>query len=229
MAVLNSAVEDATRPIDTIRHQAKTVTVGISRPQELLPPVFATALEKLTVSPARLREGDRRLLRAVSPLVTDVVGGMLYKVLRTIRGGLVAATKEVPPIQVERRFGISEGRPSRYDTASSAAGSKRTALRLERTVWSPGHSGMESLVVIPLFEDGNHECDGLVLLHLRFADQASYDQKLGALNAMGTRYHELVERMEELSGSTDLREFLSRISPRDLMLLPIDGLVLSNI
>lgn len=229
MAVLNSAVEDATRPIDTIRHQAKTVTVGISRPQEILPAVFATALEKLMVSPARLRESDRRLLRAVSPLVTDVVGGMLYKVVRTIRGGLVAVTKEAPPIQVERRFGISEGRPSRYDTASSAGGSKRTALRLERTVWSPGHSGMESLVVIPLFEDGKHQCDGLVLLHLHFADQASLDQKLGVLNAMGTRYHELVERLEELSGSTDLRDFLSRISPRDLMLLPIDGLVLSNI
>lgn len=88
---------------------------------------------------------------------------------------------------------------------------------------------MESLVVIPLFEDGKHECDGLILLHLHFADQASHDQKLGVLNAMGTRYHELVERLEELSGSTDLREFLSRISPRDLMLLPIDGLVLSNI
>ncbi|GAB7024275.1 SIS domain-containing protein [Salidesulfovibrio brasiliensis] len=31
---LNKAIEEMTRPIDTIRHQAKTVTVGISRPKE---------------------------------------------------------------------------------------------------------------------------------------------------------------------------------------------------
>jgi len=34
LTVLNKAIEEMTRPIDTIRHQAKTVTVGISRPQE---------------------------------------------------------------------------------------------------------------------------------------------------------------------------------------------------
>ncbi|BCS88427.1 SIS domain-containing protein [Pseudodesulfovibrio sediminis] len=34
LTVLNKAIEEMTRPIDTIRHQAKTVTVGISRPQQ---------------------------------------------------------------------------------------------------------------------------------------------------------------------------------------------------
>ncbi|BDQ34904.1 SIS domain-containing protein [Pseudodesulfovibrio portus] len=33
LTTLNKAIEEMTRPIDTIRHQAKTVTVGISRPQ----------------------------------------------------------------------------------------------------------------------------------------------------------------------------------------------------
>ncbi len=33
LTILNKAIEEMTRPIDTIRHQAKTVTVGISRPQ----------------------------------------------------------------------------------------------------------------------------------------------------------------------------------------------------
>jgi len=34
LTILNKAIEEMTRPIDTIRHQAKTVTVGISRPQK---------------------------------------------------------------------------------------------------------------------------------------------------------------------------------------------------
>jgi glucosamine--fructose-6-phosphate aminotransferase (isomerizing) len=34
LLLLNKTVEELTRPIDTIRHQAKTVTVGISRPQQ---------------------------------------------------------------------------------------------------------------------------------------------------------------------------------------------------
>lgn len=34
LTIINKAIEEMTRPIDTIRHQAKTVTVGISRPQQ---------------------------------------------------------------------------------------------------------------------------------------------------------------------------------------------------
>jgi len=34
LSILNTIIMEMTRPIDTIRHQAKTVTVGISRPQE---------------------------------------------------------------------------------------------------------------------------------------------------------------------------------------------------
>lgn len=228
ISILNAALEDATRPIDTIRHQAKTVTVGISRPQEVLPQAFAIALEQLELTPGQLREQDRKLLRLVSPIIAKVNGGMLYRVAKTAEAGAEAFTGRAPWIEVTARFGISAGRTSRYDTANPAAGSKRTALRLERIVWSPGHSGMESLVVVPLFNEESHECDKVVLLHLEFLPQASVDRKLGILKAMGDRYNEVVERLEELSSTTDLEDFLEKITPRDLMLLPIDSLILSH-
>lgn len=220
--ILNAAVEEATRPIDTIRHQAKTVTVGISRPQEILPPVFAIALEELDVVPGQLREQDRRLLRIVSSIVRGVSGGILYRVVK------VAFREKTPWVKVQTRFGCSAGRASRYDIANPAGGSKRTALRLERTVWSQGRSGLESLVVIPLFNEQQHECDAVALLHVEFLPQASVEQKLGILKAMGDRYHEVIERLEELSNAVDLDDFLGRITPRDLMLLPIDSLILTH-
>ena len=42
-AALTKAIEELTRPVDAIKHQAKTVTVGISRSDETLLQVAARA------------------------------------------------------------------------------------------------------------------------------------------------------------------------------------------
>jgi len=226
--ILNKAIEEMTRPIDTIRHQAKTVTVGISRPQEALPDILLKALAELAVSPAQIREADRRLLGSVSYVISGVDGGMLYDLVKPVAPVGVGLREGAPLIRVVRKFGSSEGRASRYDQPRAAGGSKRTALRLERVVWSPGKSGAENLVLIPIFDETSGDCRGTALFHLKYVPQASLQQKTGVLRAMGDRYHEVVERLEELSNSCTLEEFLERVTPRDLMLAPVDGLILSN-
>ncbi len=222
IAILNSAIEDMTRPIDTIRHQAKTVTVGISRPQEVLPPVLLSALEQLSVLPGHIREQDRRLLRTVSPIIVAVQGGLLYKIVKATQAGQGSGH---PAIQVTGRFGVCVGRPSRYDRPKPAGGSKRTTLRVERAVWSSGPDGSESLLLLPLFDEEVSESNGVILLHLIFAEQASIQQKMAVLRALGTRYHDVMEWLEEISNSRSLEDVLSVVSPRDLVLAPVEGLV----
>ncbi len=217
ISIINKAVEEMTRPIDSIRHQAKTVTVGITRPQEILPPILLVALEALAIDPTQVREIDRRLLRLVSPIIEDVIGGLYYELTQVPGQG--------PWMRVARRMGFCVDKPSRYDMARSVGGSKRTALRLERSVWSAGPRGDENLLIAPIFQEDTAECVGIALFHLLFQKQASAAMKLTILKGLGSRYYELVERLEEVSSPTPVDVFLESVSPRDLILAPIDRLV----
>jgi glucosamine--fructose-6-phosphate aminotransferase (isomerizing) len=227
ISILNRAVEELTRPVDTIRHQAKTVTVGISRPQEIIPRFAGVALEKLAVSPAGIQEVDRRLLRIVSPVVSGFNGGLYYSIVRGSEA-MPENHGRGPWLHLEKRFGSSEGIASRYDVPRPAGGSKRTALRVGRSVWSSGHLSKENLLLIPVFDQDMDERQGVLLFHVDFVAHTSREQKLDLLKALGNRYHELVERLEELSGSFNLEEFLDNVSPRDLILASIDSLILSK-
>jgi glucosamine--fructose-6-phosphate aminotransferase (isomerizing) len=220
IGILNKAIEEMTRPIDSIRHQAKTVTVGISRPQEILPPVLLTALEALSASPAHVKELDRRMLRLVSPIISKVIGGLYYDMVKVAGDG--------PWVKATRRFGWCADKPSRYDRPRSLAGSKRTALRLERSIWSSGPGGDENLLIIPMLAEQTGECGGIALFHVEFQPQASVQQKLTVLRGLGSRYHDIVERLEEVSNSLSLEKVLELVSPRDLILAPVEALIPSR-
>jgi glutamine---fructose-6-phosphate transaminase (isomerizing) len=217
ISILNKAIEEMTRPIDTIRHQAKTVTVGISRPQEILPAILLGACELLRVEAAQIKEQDRRILRLVSPAISGVMGGVFYDVVLMPGDGSF--------IQATRKTGVCEGKDSRYDQPRLVGGSKRTALRLERTIWTSGPKGDENLVIVPLFDEESGEAKGIILFHLAFASQVATQQKMGILRGLGSRYHEFVERIEEVSSKSGLEAILERTSPRDLILAPVEKII----
>jgi glucosamine--fructose-6-phosphate aminotransferase (isomerizing) len=215
-----------TRPIDTIRHQAKTVTVGISRPQEILPRILLAAFERLAVLPTQMREHDRLMLRQVAPVISEITGGLHYSVVKVSNDGApVGVAAGSPWIRVTHRFGVCDGKPSRYDEARAIGGSKRTALRVERAIWSSGPDGLERLLLVPIFDEDNGDCSGIVLFHLNFVPQASVQQKLAVLQGMGNRYHDLIERLEEISYPGNLEEALEKILPEDLILAPMEKLI----
>lgn len=228
ITILKRALEEVTRPIDTIRHQAKTVTVGISRPQELITPLLLKAIEKLCGRVDHIKESDMRMLRNLSPIIGEVEGGLYYKVLPETEGLLPPCPPDSPYIQTVARHGICEAKASRYDEPNCAGGTKRTSLRMRRAIWSSGRLGEESLLVVPLYTDRNGECTGLLLFHVVFVQQASLQQKLSALKGLGNRYYEVIERLEDSTHSYSLDDFLGSISPRDLVLTPVENLVLGK-
>jgi glutamine---fructose-6-phosphate transaminase (isomerizing) len=225
IVILSKAIEEMTRPIDSIRHQAKTVTVGISRPQEALPSLLLKAMEILGVNPGWITEQDKRVIKVVAQVIHDVKGGMLYSVGAALKPSLI--TRDFFPIHVVARFGFSEGKQSRYDQPSPAGGSKRTALRLRRAIWSSGKGGKESLLVLPLFNDDSGECHNLALFHVDFVEEATISQKTNILRALGSRFHDVVEKLQEQNSSCSMEDFIARVTPRELVLSPIESLILS--
>lgn len=228
ISILTKAIEEMTRPIDSIRHQAKTVTVGISRPQESLAPIFLNALEKLHVSPATVRDLDRPALRAMASVIEQISGGMVYELSEKPSTPSYLSETDHPLIQVTRRFGFCENKASRYDEPRKVGGSKRTALRLGRMVLSSGKAGLENLLIIPLQDQRTRTCGAIVLFHLQFVEKASLQQKLSLLKSLGPRYDEVIERLEEIAIPQPLENLLEQICPRDLILAPLDTILLAR-
>ena len=81
VAALTRAIEELTRPIDTIKHQAKTVTVGISRSDEgiidrpLVQAVLAAGAGRDVISYRTLK-----VLADLDPAVAEVHGYTRYRI-----------------------------------------------------------------------------------------------------------------------------------------------------
>ena len=132
-AALTKAIEELTRPIDAIKHQAKTVTVGISRSDETLLQVPLVQEVLATGAPATASRTARlRTLVALDPAVDAVVG--LDPLPHRRRPEPAGAT-----IDVVDRGGIARDIPSR--TADEPDAARYQAPRRER---ARGHGGARS-------------------------------------------------------------------------------------
>ncbi len=216
IALMKAACDELSRPIDSIRHQAKTVTVGISRPQKDIAPLLQRALAELGVAPAGLAERDRQLLIALSSFLAGVEGGALYRI---VGGPYEWEGEESPEIQIVRRIGSSVGRTSNFDQPGLAAGSKRRALRLGRAIVSTGPNNSESLLLVPVFDEQQWVIENLALLHIAVIPQASLQQKSTLLKELGY-YEDAFEAFQEVRTSGNFAAFVEATSPHDLIFTP---------
>jgi glucosamine--fructose-6-phosphate aminotransferase (isomerizing) len=185
LEILNRLVDETTRPVDTIRHQAKTVTVGISRPQEEISAMLVGALESLGVVPANLKQDDQRLLEVLSPVVSGVPAGLLYEIKDKKELDIGA---QPALIQAIKGMGASKVEDSRYTSPQPVKGTKRMVLRTGRTAYSTGSDGSETIIISPAYIGGGLSCSHEVLLHLEIVPEATLQQKLAILLQLGNKY-----------------------------------------
>ena len=220
LSALNPVIDDLTRPIDTIRHQAKTVTVGISRPQQEVSPLILDALTTLAVAESRLAERDREMLEMLSPLVTAVEGCVLYDVTRGDDPALSSWT-----LLAVKALGGSHLADSRYRVPSLAEGSKKKALRTGSATTASGRHGGENLLVVPLQAPSGNAVNGLLLLHLAVTPKASLQQKVAVLKAIDHKYDELTEQLAERLPSLAADKALGDTDPRLLIFAGIHDIL----
>ena len=207
--VLNHVIEDLTRPIDTIRHQAKTVTVGISRPQAEVSPLILDVLSRLQVAFTDLADRDRITLESLSPLITDVEGAIVYDVVA--RNGDADAPEWV--LKANRALTSQQVQMSHYVHPTPASGTKRRALRTGSAVTGTGHLGNDTLLVLPLYSPSATAITGLLLLHIEVVREASLQQKLSILKNLGNKFDELTEHVADHVPGKTLNQILGDSAP----------------
>ena len=209
---LTRAIEELTRPIDAIKHQAKTVTVGISRSDEgvmdraLVQEVLATGAGRDVLAYRTLK-----VLADLDPAVEAVVGYTRYSI-----DGDPSGTRAT--IAIVDRGGLSRDVPSRVDRNPSLVGTKRRVASEREVLVARGRSDGRTVIFIPEVKAG--QTIGITLLHVRFFDRLNAPVMRGVLQGYDRRYDRLVDWVSETEG--EMRDdLLSELSVADLLILPI--------
>jgi glucosamine--fructose-6-phosphate aminotransferase (isomerizing) len=211
-AALTAGIEELTRPVDAIKHQAKTVTVGISRSDEELLQV-ALAREVLAAGATRdaLSYRALRTLVALDPAVEQVVGFTRYR----IEGDVDA---DEATIHVVDRGGISLGIRSKTDDDPRLVGTKhRVATQREVTV-ARGRRDGRTMVIVPEVKD--NVTIGITLLHAHFVPHLPADVARTVLQGYQGRYGALRDAVTETAPTFDDTR-LATVDVVDLLTEPV--------
>ncbi len=211
-AALTRGIDELTRPVDAIKHQAKTVTVGISRSDEalLLVPLVKACLGT-GADRAGLSYSDLKMLAILDPAVERTLGFTRYR----LDGDPADDQCE---IRVVDRGGISRDLRSRTESSPRLKGTKRSVAEQRRLLVARGLSDGRTFLLVPEIAAGR--TTGLTLLHTRFHDRASAAVMRTVLEQYRGRYSALRDAVMETEHAFD-EALLATLRVEDLLIEPI--------
>jgi glucosamine--fructose-6-phosphate aminotransferase (isomerizing) len=173
---LMTAIEELTRPIDAIRHQAKTVTVGTSRKEKELKGIIFELLETLNFSVINLTYREILTINRIQPAVASVRGYTVYDISGLDEKGNPA---ENSMIVIRAKGGIAANMTSRANNPTTLM----------------GKSDSMPIIVIPLLGD-NNIVSYLLLIHINYNEKLQLSDKT---NVLGYRYHDIRNLVNEFN------------------------------
>ncbi len=209
---LGEAINCMARPVDAIKHQAKTVTVGTSRIIEKVEGVLFDALAAHDINISRLINRNIIVLKNLQGVVSEIKGSILYKIDNL---SLLGDATEETTISVLRKEGVLKPIPSRIEKDNRLTGTKRIIVRQGNVYTGRGRKDDRSIIVIPIISESSstpNTIDNLLLLNISFKESVELSVKTKAL---GGKYEHIQNIVQENSIEWDDR-FLERVDMKSL-------------
>ncbi len=187
---LGHAVDELSRPIDAIRHQAKTVTVGTSRKEELLRGLLFDLLLQLGFSVRNLIGKNVLTLGRIQKTLSGVRGYTLYDVSNLGEDG---EPGDNSTISIRKKGGIALQMKSRAELSGTLMGTKKTIVRTGNVYVGYGRSDSAPITIVPLLKD-KPGVRNLLLAHIEFNEKLSLRDKKESL---GDRYNDIRNMVDE--------------------------------
>ncbi len=190
---LGESINCMSRPVDAIRHQAKTVTVGTSRISDKLEGILFDTLAEYNVSPLQLINRNILVLKNLQEIVSDIEGAILYRI-----GGLnvLGEPTEETTIEIIRKDGVLKPIPSRVETDNLLKGTKRIIVREGNVYIGIGRKDDRSIIVIPIIStspDMPNLIENILLLNISFIENVPLAVKIKALGGKYERIKNIVQ------------------------------------
>ncbi len=191
--LLGKSINGMSRPVDAIKHQAKTVTVGTSRISARIEGLLFDALTAHGISSSQLINRNIMVLKNLQAVIATIHGSILYRI-----GGLnlLGDPTENTVIEVLRKEGVLKALTSRVEKDSTLKGTKRIVVREGNVYIGKGRKDDRSIVLIPAIAADSNRIELLLLLNVVFREAVPLTDKIKAL---GGKYEHIKNIVQENS------------------------------
>jgi glucosamine--fructose-6-phosphate aminotransferase (isomerizing) len=190
---LAEAISIMARPVDAIKHQAKTVTVGTSRITDRVEGILFDALHGESFTIAQLTNNNIIVLKNLQAIIAQIKGTTLYRVEGL---NVLGEPSEETTIEVIKKTGEVAGLPSRVEQDNRLKGTKRIIIRQGNVYIGKGRKDERSIMIIPILTVSNQKptrIEYLLLLHVSFNTNVDLDTKIKALGGKHEHIKNIVQ------------------------------------
>ena len=190
---LGDSINSMARPVDAIKHQAKTVTVGTSRISERIEGTLFEALTRHHLKLSQLINKNIVVLKNLQDIVADIEGSILYKISGL---NLLGEPTDETTIEITNKEGTLCDIPSRVEKDIILKGTKRIIVREGNVYIGIGKRDDRSIIIIPVISDSHaapNMLEYLLLLHISFKKNVSTSTKIRALGGKSERIKNIVQ------------------------------------
>ncbi|MBF0241402.1 MAG: SIS domain-containing protein [Desulfamplus sp.] len=196
------AINTMARPVDAIKHQAKTVTVGTSRIAdkaetfdftEIFEGVVFDEIAANALSISQITNKNVVVIKNIQEVIAGIKGAMLYKI-----SGLNLLGEPTPQTKIEviNKRGIVATESSRVETEHQLKGTKNIIVREGNVYLGKGRKDGRSILVIPVLSasPSSSVIEYLLSIHVQFKEpsQISLLSKIKALGGKYTRIKDII-------------------------------------
>jgi glutamine---fructose-6-phosphate transaminase (isomerizing) len=179
--LLDQSINSMSRPVDAIKHQAKTVTVGTSRISEKIEGLLFETIEAHDIGIDQLTNLNILVLKNLQEIVARINGSILYHIDQL---DVLGEPTEETTITILRKEGLLKGLPSRVEHDHRLQGTKRIIVRQGNVYIGKGRKDDRSILVIPAISTkpgASNRIEYLLLLNIEFVQHLSLEIKIKAL------------------------------------------------
>ena len=197
---IGESINYMSRPVDAIKHQAKTVTVGTSRISEKLEGLLFEELSKRNFSVSQLINRNIIVLKKLQGVISHIKGLTLYRIGKI---NLLGEPTDESTIEVLEKEGSLKSIPSRVEKDTKLKGTKRIIIRQGNVYIGKGRKDDRSILVIPIISDSPempNMIEYLLLLNIAFKKEVPLATRIKAL---GGKYEHIKNIVQENSIAWD--------------------------
>ncbi|MBT8363588.1 MAG: glutamine--fructose-6-phosphate aminotransferase, partial [Deltaproteobacteria bacterium] len=193
---LAESIRIMARPVDAIKHQAKTVTVGTSRITDRVEGILFDTLRRQNFAISQLTNLNIIVLKNLQEVIEEITGTTLYR----INGlSVLGEPAEETTIEIIKKQGETAAIPSRVEKDNRLKGTKRIIVRQGNVYIGKGRKDERSILVIPILTTSEihpNRIEYLLLHHVSFRENVTLENKIKAL---GGKYEHIKNIVQENS------------------------------
>ncbi len=187
---LHRSINNMARPVDAIKHQAKTVTGGTSRIKETFQGLVFDELARHDIQISQITNKNVLVIKHLQEVIARVNGGLLYRITGlNLLGDVTPETR----IHVLEKTGILVNETSRVETDPQLKGTKNIIVREGNVYIGKGRKDKKNILVIPVLSassDTSNIIEYILSLNVDFKPSGSVSL-LKKIKALGGKYPRL--------------------------------------